>query len=129
MGRSSLTGQLILVFNVSFVCLVDCCDSRLPDMAHMDLLSKFGVTVNQTREEFIDALCTHQLSNLKTLRQDLFMILVSNDQMTFCWMISNACHWLLVVTPQPDLSTRFLVNIVGLFLTVLSMKHLYLAFC
>ena len=79
MGRSSLTGQLLLVFIVSFVYFVDCCDSCLPDMVHMDLLSKFGVTVNQTREEFIDALCIHQLSNLKTLWQDLFMILVSND--------------------------------------------------
>ena len=79
MGRSSLTGQLILVFIVSLAASWTAV-TRLPDMAHMDLLSKFGVTVNQTKEEFIDTLCTHQLSKLKTLRQDLFMIPVSNEK-------------------------------------------------
>ena len=74
MGRSSLTGQLILVFIVSFVCLVDCCYSRLPDMAHKDLLSKFEVTVNQTREEFIDIrLGTGTLPMTFNSNQPIFM--------------------------------------------------------
>ena len=43
-----------------------------------DLLNKFSVSVNQIKDEFIDVLCTHELRNLRSLRQDLFTILISD---------------------------------------------------